>query len=97
MLRNRAADVEAYEALSAALAGDPELAKQCRDTLVARFSSSFRALVTRAVERGELPESTDIDLVADLAPALARYRRQTSGRHLDEAFIHRVADQFFTR
>jgi hypothetical protein len=96
MLRNRTADVEAYEALSAALAGDPELAKQCRSTLVAKFSSSFRALVARAVERGELPEGTDIELVADIAPALVRYRRQTTGRHLDEAFINRVADQFFT-
>jgi AcrR family transcriptional regulator len=96
MLRNRTADVEAYEALSAALAGDPELAKRCRSTLVAKFSSSFRALVARAVERGELPEGTDIELVADIAPALVRYRRQTTGRHLDEAFINRVADQFFT-
>jgi hypothetical protein len=64
--------------------------------LVAKFSSSFRALVARAVERGELPEGTDIELVADIAPALVRYRRQTTGRHLDEAFINRVADQFFT-
>jgi hypothetical protein len=95
MVRNRAADVQAYEALSAALAGDPELAKQCRDTLVARFSVTFRAMVARAVERGELPPGTDIELVADIAPALARYRSQTTGQHLDEAFIDRLADQFF--
>ncbi len=62
---------------------------------MAKFSSSFQALVTRAVERGELPEGTDVELVADIVPALVRYRRQTTGKHLDEDFIKRVADQFF--
>jgi len=52
-------------------------------------------MVARAVECGELPPGTDIELVADIAPALARYRSQTTGQHLDEAFIDRVADQFF--
>ncbi len=88
--------MEAYEALSAALGAHRELAERCKDTLVAKFSASFRAIVTRAVERGELPPGTDIELVADLAPALARYRRQVSGERLDDAFIVRLADQFFT-
>ena len=96
MVRAREADLEAYEALSAALGAHRELAERCKDTLVAKFSASFRTIVTRAVERGELPPGTDIELLADLAPALARYRRQVSGERLNDAFIDRLADQFFT-
>jgi AcrR family transcriptional regulator len=96
MVRAREADLEAYEALSAALVANRELAERCKDTLVASFSASFRTIVTRAVDRGELPSGTDIQLLADLAPALARYRRQVSGERLDDAFIDRLADQFFT-
>jgi AcrR family transcriptional regulator len=96
LVRNRSADLETYEALIAAAVGDPELGKRCRDTLLVRFSDSFRAIVTRAVERGELPADTDIELFADITPALALYRAQTTGRRLDDEFIDRMADQFFT-
>jgi AcrR family transcriptional regulator len=96
LVENRSADIETYEALVAAAAGDPELGNRCRDTLLGRFSDSFRTIVTRAVNRGELPAGTDIDLVADIVPALAFYRAQTTGRYLDEGFVVRLADQFFT-
>jgi AcrR family transcriptional regulator len=96
LLRNRRADVEAYEALIAAAAGDPELGHRCRDKLLSRFSDSFRTIVARSVDRGELPANTDIELFADVVPALALYRAQTTGKHLDEEFIDRVAEQFFT-
>ena len=96
LVRNQLAEVEAYEALVAAAAGDPELGDRCRDELLGRFSDSFRTIVTRAVDRGELPAHTDIQLFSDLVPALVLYRAQTTGRHLDEEFIDRVADQFFT-
>jgi AcrR family transcriptional regulator len=96
LVRNRSGDIESYEALIAAAMGDPELGSRCRDTLLVRFSESFRTMVTRAVDRGELRADTDIELVADLVPALALYRAQTTGRRLDEEFIDRMADQFFT-
>jgi AcrR family transcriptional regulator len=96
LVRNRSADIETYEALIAAAAGDPELGNRCRNTLLGRFSDSFRTIVTRAVDRGELPANTDIELVADIVPALALYRAKTTGRHLDEELIDRLANQFFT-
>ena len=49
-----------------------------------------------AVDRGELPADTDLELLADVIPALALYRAQTTGQRLDEEFIDRMADQFFT-
>ncbi len=95
MVRAREAEMEAYEALSAALVAHRELAERCKDTLVATFAAGFRTIVTRAVDRGELPPGTDIELLADLAPALARYRRQVRGERLNDAFIDRLANQFF--
>ena len=95
-VRSRTADMETYGALSTALTADPELKKRCRNTLLVNFSTSFRTIVTRAVDRGELPLDTDLELFADIVPALLRYRRQTTGQPLEEAFIDRIADQFFT-
>ncbi len=97
LVRNRSADMEAYESLIAAAMGDPELGNRCRDTLLVRFSDSFRTMITRAVDRGELPADTDVELLADVVPALALYRAQTTGQRLDEQFIDRMAEQFFTR
>jgi AcrR family transcriptional regulator len=96
LVRNRSADMEAYEALIAAAMGDPDLGNRCRDTLLVRFSDSFRTIVTRGVDRGELPADTDLELLADVIPALALYRAQTTGQRLDEEFIDRMAEQFFT-
>jgi AcrR family transcriptional regulator len=94
--RDRHADVETYDALTAAVESDHELAERCRAVLAAKLSNLFRVLVERAVSRGELPAGTDVELVADLAPALIRFRRQTTGRPADAAFIERIADQFFS-
>jgi hypothetical protein len=96
LLRHRSADIETYEALVSAAMGDPELGARCREILMVGFANSFRTLVTRAVERGELPAGTDIDLLATVGPALALYRAKTTGKRLDEEFVERMANQFFT-
>ena len=94
-VRDRRSDARTYEAVSTALAGDELLAARCRGPLMANFAEVFRTIVTRGVQRGQLPADTDVELLADVAPALVRYRRQLSGRPLDEALIERIADQFF--
>lgn len=95
-LRNRRAYGETYDALIAAVATDPGLARQCRTTIVSTFMASFTTIISRAVERGELPPGTDVDLYASLVPALIRHHRQVTGHRLDEALIERIAAQFFT-
>lgn len=94
-LRNRRAYGETYDALIAAIATDRGLARQCRSTIASAYMGSFTAIVVRAVERGELPLGTDVELYASLVPALIRHRRQVTGQRLDEALIERIADQFF--
>lgn len=93
--RERQADVAAYDALTGAVASDPELAERCRDVLSAGLVDAFRVMVERAVQRGELPAGTDVELLAHLVPALIRFRRQTSGCGPDAEFIGRIIQQFF--
>ncbi len=93
--RERQTDVEAYDALTGAVGSDHELAERCRELLGAGLSEAFRAIVARGVARGELPPGTDIELLADVVPALIRYRRQTSGAAPDAGYVRRVLEQFF--
>lgn len=94
-VRERRADASTFEALGAAIVANSDLAARCRETVVSTYRAGFRLIVTRGVERGQLPADTDIDLLADVAPALIRHRRQFSGQPLDEAFVERIAAQFF--
>lgn len=93
--RDRQADVEAYDALRGAVESDHELAERCRAVLDAGISGAFCAVVERGVARGQLPAGTDAELLADVVPALIRYRRQTSGSAPDAAFVRRILNQFF--
>jgi AcrR family transcriptional regulator len=95
-LRNRRDEAETFEALSAAMESDPALARSCRRMLTSTFAERLRTIVRRGVARGELPVDTDVDLVADLAPALIRYRRLATGQRPDQELVERIADQFFT-
>jgi AcrR family transcriptional regulator len=91
--RNHAAGT--YEALAAAVGSDRELGDRCGDVLSAGLTGAFRSIVARGVARGELPAATDVELLADVVPALIRFRRQTTGAEPDAAFMERIADQFF--
>ena len=93
--REYQADVEAYDALIQAVNSDPELTGRCRDVLGTGMAEVFRAIVARGVERGQLPAGTDVELLADVVPALIRYRRQTTGCGPDAVFLRRVVAQFF--
>lgn len=93
--RERDADAEVRDALSGAVESDRELGERCRRVLGAEVSAALRAIVGRGVDRGQLPAGTDVDLLADVLPALIRYRRQSSGSGPDDEFVRRVLRQFF--
>ena len=46
----------------------------------------MRTILTRGVERGELPADTDVDLLVDLVLGPFFYRRLLTGATLDQAF-----------
>lgn len=93
--RERQTDVGAYDALRGAVESDHELAERCREVLGAGLSEAFRAIVARGVSRRELPAGTDVELLAEVVPALIRYRRQTSGAGPDAGYVRRIVEQFF--
>ena len=93
--RQRQRDVDAYDAITGAVDSDHELAERCRQMLALGVGESFRVIVSRAVDRGELPPGTDVELLVDVVPALVRYRRQTTGLGPDADYIGRILRQFF--
>lgn len=88
---------ETFAALSDALISDPRLGERCRDTLLATLSANFETIVIRGVQRGELPPSTDVELLANVIPALIRYQRDATGKPLADEMIGRLAHQFFVQ
>lgn len=70
---------------------DPALAKVWGDRVIAPLREQHRSMVERAVERGEIPEGSDVEAIMDLAYGAA-YHRLFHG-HLDitPMFIDLVA------
>lgn len=93
--RERHADAVTHDALTAAVGSDPELAERCRRTLVQGMVAAFAVVVGRAVDRGELPADTDVEILSTVVPAMMLYRRQTTGRRPDPGYVLRVVEQVF--
>lgn len=60
------------------------------------LTSGPRTIIARAVERGELPAHTDVDLVAMLPMALIHQHFVLTGEPADETLVKRIADEFFS-
>jgi len=56
-------------------------------------TAPLREVLTRAVERGELPVGLDQDELVDLLSGPVFYRRLVSGDRLDQAYAERVVDR----
>jgi AcrR family transcriptional regulator len=75
-----------------AMRSTPELADSVRDHVVEGKRQIGRALVARAVARGELPPGADPDVLHDIAPALMFFRVLVTGDPVDDAFLGHVTD-----
>jgi AcrR family transcriptional regulator len=95
MAKQTPADAATLDALNDALDDNPELRQQGAGSLFAKVTSDLNTIITRGVERGELPADTDIDLLANAIPALLRQHRLTTGKRLDHTLITRIVTQFF--
>jgi AcrR family transcriptional regulator len=87
-------DAPLMQALAFAMERNPELAQLVREQVFPAVRQSSVALVRRAVDRGDLPESAAAkELFHDLAPALLMTRHLAQGDALDEEYLSRVMDQ----
>lgn len=80
---------KAFAATLAAKARNEALAAAHRE-FIAERRASCKAVLRRAVERGELPAHADLDLAVDLVNAPIFYRVLVSGDPVDDAFVERL-------
>jgi AcrR family transcriptional regulator len=71
---------------------DPALRDASRDALGTPYSGLFESVLSRAVDRGSVPESTDVETLAEVFPAIAYQRVAARGLLLAEHDVVRVVD-----
>ena len=79
--------------LVADLEDSPELTAAVRERLVRPYAHLVRSLLERAVARGELTSTTDLDLLAGVPVAMVGYRLLVTREPLDAEFLGTVLDQ----
>jgi AcrR family transcriptional regulator len=72
----------------------PDLAAAFDRQFVATRRTALRKLIRGGVDRGELPRDTDVELLADVGPAMILYVF-TKQRRLPHDLVDRIVEQFF--
>ncbi len=96
LLRGKAAGQQALAAVTGEIASNPELRKAWRQSVEATLWACVRRIVERAIERGELPASSDVELLTMLPLTLLQNWRLEHGQGPDDAVVERIVDQFYT-
>lgn len=78
--------------LVTAMRRDPVLAAMIREQTVSCRRDAASAWLQRAVARGQISPAVDIDVVADLVPAVVFMRLLVTGEPVDEPFVGRLVD-----
>jgi len=74
------------------LSKDPELSDTAMAAIMQPRVEANKILLRRAVDRGEIPASTDIDTLAVVSQAMATYRVMILRKPVDREFILSVID-----
>ena len=74
------------------IARNPELADVAREVIVAPRVELNVFIMTRAVERGEIPADTDIHTLALISPSMVSYRTLMLQQPVDREFLIRLID-----
>lgn len=75
-----------------AMRSDPTLATLLREQMSGDKAAAAVALVTRAIQRGELPATADARLVPEIAPAVVFFRLLVTGEPVDQTFLVHLVD-----
>ena len=96
LLRSRTAASRALAAVSGEIASNPKLRKAWHRGLAGMLTGCLRTIVARAADRGELPEGSDVELLAQLPLSLLQTWRLEHQHDPDEAVVERIVAQFYT-
>jgi AcrR family transcriptional regulator len=97
IVRTRRTESEVLEAIGHEVAANAELGQALRQEILPVVSRPLATIIQRGIDRGELPPSTDMDLMMALVPALVHHRRMSTGQPPDERFARRIVEQFFPK
>ena len=75
------------------IARDPELAAAARAALVEPRAAANRIIFQRAIDRGEIPADSDLELLCTLGPSLVSYRVLMLAQPVDRAFMIDIIDR----
>lgn len=76
--------------LATACRRDPQLARAFREKFMENTNRVLRHVFERALERGEIPEERDLDLLIEITPALFFSRSLVTGMLPDEVHVRRM-------
>lgn len=98
LVRSHAAGfARAASAVSGEVLTNPELREAFRHSLIATVSQRVGVIVGRAVDRGELPAGTDVELLSLLPMAVLQHVRLSAEPRADPAaVVDRIVDQFYS-
>ena len=96
LLRGKHQGARALAAVSGETAANPELRQAFRAGVTGTLVACVRTIVERAIERGEIPASTDVELLSLLPVAILQQWRLVSDQKPDDALLDRVVTQFYS-
>lgn len=85
--------LQVMRGLISALPRNPDLAALFREHVVEPRIDVLRTVFTRGIDRGEVPEGTDPDLLAAVIPSMFGFRALFAGRTVDADFAEAVLCQ----
>ncbi|WP_214109953.1 TetR/AcrR family transcriptional regulator [Acrocarpospora catenulata] len=96
LLREQQRSAQALAAVSGEIANNPQLREAFRAGMTGTLVNSLRTMVTRAVDRGEIPATTDVELLSLLPVAVMQQWRLVSDHRPDKELMDRIVAQFFS-
>src|SRR5437879_6147063 len=96
LLRGYKSAGQAVAAVNGEVASNPELRRAWRRTMTGTLWASVRVILERAIERGELPAMSDVELLSMLPLSLMQNWRAEHERGPDHALVERIVAQFYS-
>ena len=96
LLRGKSAAQRALAAVTGEIASNPELQTAWRRSVAGTLSACVRVIVEHAIERGELPAASDVELLSLLPLTLLQNWRLEHDQGPDDTVVERIVNQFYT-
>ena len=96
LVRLRGLEGKVWKAVVGELVKNEELAEMFRQRFVAVGRAEMRSRLKAAMESGQVQDG-DVELLADVGPAVLHHRVLVSGEALDDDLPRRIVNQFFPK